>query len=76
MQGLSETACESCVEKYPRIGFVTSTGCQSQSDSHSLVELGAVFNYLWGSVFAGGEMRLVIVNDSAFVLGAHLGYML
>jgi hypothetical protein len=54
---------------------LTSTGCQSQSDSHSLVELGAVGNYLWGSILAGGEMRLVLVNDSAFVLGAHIGYM-
>ena len=54
---------------------VTSTGCQSQSDSHSLVELGGVFNYSWDPVFVGGEMRLVIVNDSAFVLGAHIGYM-
>jgi hypothetical protein len=55
---------------------LTSTGCQSQSGSHSLVELGAVLNYSWSSVFVGGEMRLVIVNDSAFVLGAHIGYML
>ena len=39
----------------------TSTGCQSQSDSHSMIELGGMLNYLWGAVFAGGEMRRHVI---------------
>jgi hypothetical protein len=61
--GLGIAAVRACVGDY----------CQSDSDT--FIELGGLFNYYLPQLFIGGELRILAFQDTAVVLGGHVGLM-
>jgi opacity protein-like surface antigen len=65
--GLAAVNGESC-SRGPDINI-----CNDFSDSDVGLTLGGLVSYSVGSVFFGGELRFLLYEDEALVLGAHVG---
>ncbi len=53
--------------------FCITGSCTSVSDDDLGLVLGGLLSYVSGSFFAGGDLRLLVVDDSALVFGGHAG---
>jgi hypothetical protein len=47
--------------------------CTSAGNSDVALVLGALANYMMGSFFAGADLRLLVSDGTALVLGGHAG---
>ena len=47
--------------------------CMTGSSSKAFISFGGQVNYMAGSFYAGGDLRVMVVDDSAFILGGHVG---
>jgi hypothetical protein len=47
--------------------------CNSASDT--FIELGGLVDYFLAQLYVGGELRIISADDSALVIGAHVGLM-
>jgi len=65
--GIAHTSVEACT---------TGTGidvCSNGSESDVGLLLGGLMNFTTGPLIMGPELRLLVYQDTAFVLGAHFG---
>jgi opacity protein-like surface antigen len=65
--GLATVNGESCVNG-PGLNY-----CDDFSESDVGLTIGGLVSYSVGSVFFGGELRFLLYDDEALVLGAHVG---
>jgi hypothetical protein len=65
--GLAAADVESCGQG-PGVNY-----CVDGSDSDVVLTLGGLASYSIGSVFFGGELRFLLYNDEALVIGFHAG---
>ena len=45
------------------------------SDSDTFIELGGLFNYYLPQLFVGGELRILAYQETAVILGGHVGLL-
>lgn len=65
--GLASVQAEACGEG-PGVSF-----CNDASDSDVGLTLGGLVSYSVGSIFFGGELRFLLYEDEALIVGAHVG---
>jgi hypothetical protein len=49
--------------------------CTNQSADKAFIQFGGLLEYVAGGFFAGGDLRIMVVDDSAFILGGHAGLL-
>jgi hypothetical protein len=64
------------VRPFAGLGLGWSRGCVGDicnSDSDTFIELGGLVDYFMDKLYIGGELRILSANDTAIVLGGHVG---
>ncbi len=65
------------VRPFAGLGIASVRVCVAdvcESDSATFIELGGIFNYFTETLFYGGELRIISADDSAIVIGGHVGF--
>jgi hypothetical protein len=69
---------EMMVRPFAGLGIAAVRACVGdfcESDSDTFIELGGIFNYFLPQFFVGGELRILAFQDTAVVLGGHVGLL-